>query len=90
MAEQAERGTTVSGRRRRAAKGRRGCPEGLQAAQVGGRCRKGLQTAQDRLVMPLAEVPQGCSSKFPTWLTLILLRLAIDCHGLCRRVAVVL
>jgi transposase-like protein len=40
-------------------------------------------------VMALAEDPQGCSSKFPTWLTLNLLRSAIGCHGSCRRVAAV-
>jgi hypothetical protein len=42
------------------------------------------------LVMPLTEGPQGRSSKFPTWLTLSLLRLVTDCHGPCRRVAVAL
>ena len=41
-------------------------------------------------VMPLAEVPQGYSSKFPTWLTLNLLRLVMGCHGPWRRVAAAL
>jgi hypothetical protein len=42
------------------------------------------------ILMPLTEGPQGRSSKFPTWLTLSLLRLVTDCHGPCRRVAVAL
>jgi len=40
-------------------------------------------------LMALTEDPQGCSLKVPTWLTLSLLRLAMCCHGSCRRVAAV-
>jgi hypothetical protein len=40
-------------------------------------------------LMALAEDPQGCSLKVPIWLTLSLLRLAMCCHGSCRRVAAV-
>jgi len=40
-------------------------------------------------LMPLTECPQGRSLELPTWLTLILLRLVMECHGPCRRVAAV-